>query len=64
MDEKVLEAKRKYYREWRKRNIEKVRAYQKEYQKEYQKKWRKNNKEKLKKNSEVFFTRLAEEQEQ
>ena len=55
MNEKALEARRRYQREWRKKNAEKV--------KEYGRTYAQKNKEKQREREEAFFNRLAKENE-
>ena len=66
MDEKALESRRKYQREWQRRNREKVREYQKKWRlknpdkvRDSHREWQRQNKDKVKSYQETYWAKKA-----
>lgn len=66
MDEKALEARRQYQREWQRQNREKVKEYQRKWRqnnpdkvRDSHREWQQQNKDKVKNYQETYWTRKA-----
>ena len=62
LEELAREKQREYLREWRKKNPDKVKEYnkkQREYMREYMREWRKKNPDKVKEYNQRYWRRRA-----